>query len=78
MQSESNYYRKDTYEKCTLPQTRLLTNEETGVQGGRLLFWEESQLPHFSNYDVATVITASSVAFIGVISFIGVYKQKVN
>ena len=39
---------------------------------------EESQLHHFSNYDVATLITASSVAFIGVISFIGLYKQKVN
>ena len=34
--------RKHTYEKCTLPQTRLLPNEETGVQGdGRLLFWED-------------------------------------
>lgn len=39
---------------------------------------EESQLHHFSNYDVATLITAISVAFIRGITFIGPYKQKVN
>ena len=39
---------------------------------------DESQLHHFSNYDDATLITDSSVAFIGLISFIGPFKQKVN